>query len=128
MTALCEAGCGRPATKGSGGKWCFWDDPSVEASTKLQARQLGGRRGQLTPTETARLFDELEPASAESRTAFRVRLMELLAVGKIPSSKYRDFMLALDGMSKDRPHGKPEKPPVLVEVVRPGQRGEREIA
>jgi hypothetical protein len=117
MIALCEAGCKRPATKGSGGRWCYWDDPAVETSTKLQARQLGGRRGQLTPTETARLFDELEPGSPASRTAFRVRLMELLAVGKIPSSKYRDFMLALDGMAKDQlKSATPSRGPLVVEV------------
>jgi hypothetical protein len=128
MKAACSCGCGRQATKASSYTWAYWCDPTVAADMKLQARQLGGRRGQLTPAETARLFDELEPGSAESRTAFRVRLMELLAVGKIPSSKYRDFMVALDGIAKDRPQGKPEKSPVVVEVLRHGQQGQREIA
>lgn len=118
MKATCSCGCGRQATKASGYTWAYWCDPSVEATTKLQARQLGGRRGQLTPAETARLFDELEPGSAESRTAFRVRLMQLLAVGKIPSSKYRDFMLALDGMGKDQAKSSSLAPALVVEVQR----------
>jgi hypothetical protein len=114
--ALCEAGCGRPATTGSGGKWCYWDDPAIEASAKLAARQVGGRRGQLTPAEAARLFDALEPGSAESRNACRLELMKRRATGKLSSGMFRDLLSALDGMSKDQPKLAPTRGPLVVEV------------
>lgn len=130
MIALCGAGCGRPATKGSAGRWCFWDDPAVEASTKLQARQLGGRRGQMTPAEAAQLFDQLEPASAESRTAFRLKLMALLSVGRLTGSMYRDLLAGLDSLGKDQertPKGKPA-PTLVVEIQKYGGNGQEPAA
>lgn len=117
---LCACGCGRQATKASGYTWAYWCDPAVSAETKLQARQLGGRRGQMTPAEAIRLFDQLEPSSAESRTTFRLKLMELLSVGRLTGSMYRDLLAGLEGMSKDHERqGKPAAPGrVVVEVQR----------
>ncbi len=71
----------------------------------------------MSPADAARLFDQLDPTSAESRTAFRLRLMELLSVGRLTGSMYRDLLSGLDGMGKDQarsPNGKPDRPPVVV--------------
>jgi len=117
--ALCESGCGRPATKQSGYRWAWHCDPAVSAQEKKQAMQLGGRRGQMTPAEASRLFDQLEPSSAESRTAFRLKLMELLSVGRLTGSMYRDLLAGLDGMGKDQAKAPaPPAVPLVVEVQR----------
>lgn len=122
--ALCESGCGRPATKGSGYRWAWHCDPAVDAKEKKQALQLGGRRGQMTPAEASQLFNQLEPASAESRTTFRLRLMELLAVGRLTGSMYRDLLAGLDGMGKDQAKA-PAAPaaPLVVEIQKFGTNG-----
>lgn len=117
--SLCESGCGRPATKQSGYRWAWHCDPAVPAREKKQALQLGGRRGQMTPSEAAQLFNQLEPNTAESRTAFRLKLMELLSVGRLTGSMYRDLLAGLDGMSKDQAKGQaPPPPPVVVEIMK----------
>src|SRR6266508_4478197 len=100
--ARCECGCGRYASRRSGYRWYHGHDPAVDAEEKLAALQLGGRRGQMSPADAARLFDQLDPTSAESRTAFRLRLMELLSVGRLTGSMYRDLLAGLDGMGRDR--------------------------
>lgn len=115
--ALCESGCGRPATKQSGYRWAWHCDPAVDAKEKKQALQLGGRRGQMTPAEASQLFNQLDPNSAESRTAFRLRLMELLSVGRLTGSMYRDLLAGLDGMTKDQVKAvAPPPTPLVVEV------------
>lgn len=68
----------------------------------------------MTPAEAASLFDQLEPGSAESRTAFRLKLMELLSVGRLTGSMYRDLLAGLDGMGKDQAKAGPPTPPALV--------------
>lgn len=119
---LCTGSCGRPATKASGYKWCYWCDPAIPNEEKQAARQLGGRRGQMAPAEVARLFDQLDPNSAESRTALRVRLMELLSVGRLTGSMYRDLLAGLDGMGKDQERTPKSMPrSVLVEVQKFGE-------
>jgi hypothetical protein len=112
-------GCFRNATKASDFRWCYWCDPSIPEETKKSAQRLGGRRGQMTPAEASRLFEGLDPTSAESRTAFRVQLMELLALGRLTSSMYRDMLAGLDGMGKDRDQAKAAGPAaVVVELQR----------
>jgi hypothetical protein len=122
--ALCACGCGVRATKASGYRWGYHHDPAIPAQEKKQALQLGGRRGQMTPSDASRLFDTLEPASAESRTAFRRRLMELLAVGRLTGSMYRDLLAGLDGMTKDQAKA-PAAPaaPLVVEIQKFGGNG-----
>src|SRR6266508_1521966 len=100
--ARCECGCGRHASRRSGYRWYHGHDPAVPQEEKRAALALGGRRGQMTPAEAGRLFDQLDPTSAESRTAFRLRLMELLSVGRLTGSMYRDLLAGLDGMGRDR--------------------------
>ena len=118
---LCQCGCGRQATKASDYCWSYWCDPGVSAEAKLAARRLGGRRGQMTPAEAAKLFAQLEPGSAESRTNFRLRLMELHAVGRLTGSMYRDLLAGLDGMGKDQAKAPPPPAtPLVVEVARFG--------
>ena len=118
MKAACSCGCGRPATKASGYTWAYWCDPSVEATTKLQARQLGGRRGQLTPAETARLFDELEPGSAEPDGLPVSASCELLAVGKIPSSSTATSCSPSTACGQGPSEGRTSLAPALVVEVR----------
>jgi hypothetical protein len=116
---LCSCGCGGQATKASGYRWAYVHDPGVPEAERLAARQLGGRRGQMTPAEASRLFDQLEPTSAESRTTFRLKLMELLSVGKLTGSMYRDLLAGLDGMGKDQAKVQaPPAAPLVVELQR----------
>jgi len=73
----------------------------------------------MTPAEASRLFDMLEPSSAESRTTFRLKLMELLSVGRLTGSMYRDLLAGLDGMGKDQAKAvAPPPTPLVVEVQR----------
>jgi len=119
--ARCQCGCGRHASRRSGYRWYHGHDPAVPDEEKRAALQLGGRRGQMAPAEASRLFEQLDPHSAESRTAFRLRLMELLSIGRLTGSKYRDLLAGLDGMGKDQAKGQaPLAPPVIVEVQRFG--------
>jgi hypothetical protein len=78
----------------------------------------------MTPSEASRLFDTLEPSSAESRTAFRLKLMELLSVGRLTGSMYRDLLAGLDGMAKDQAKA-PAAPaaPLVVEIQKFGGNG-----
>ena len=122
--ALCESGCGRPATKQSGYRWAWHCDPAVPAQEKKQALQFGGRRGQMTPSEATQLFNQLEPRSAESRTAFRLKLMELLSVGRLTGSMYRDLLAGLDGMTKDQAKTlAAPAAPLIVEIQKFGTNG-----
>ena len=79
--------------------------------------QLGGRRGQMTPAEASQLFNQLDPSSSESRTAFRLRLMELLSVGRLTGSMYRDLLAGLDGMTKDEARSPKVQPAITYNVV-----------
>jgi hypothetical protein len=112
-------GCSRNATKANGYVWCYWCDPSVPEAEKAAARQLGGRRGQMTASEAAKLFEGLDLANAESRAGFRLRLMEQLMAGKLTSSRYRDLLAGLEAQSKDQAKGQaPPAAPLVVEVQR----------
>jgi hypothetical protein len=117
--ARCECGCGRHASRRSGYRWYHGHDPAVPLEEKRAALQLGGRRGAMSPAEASQLFESLEPTNAESRTAFRLRLMELLSVGRLTGSMYRDLLAGLDGMTKDQVKGQaPPAAPLVVEVQR----------
>jgi hypothetical protein len=73
----------------------------------------------MTPAEASQLFNQLEPTSAESRTTFRLRLMELLSVGRLTGSMYRDLLAGLDGMGKDQAKIPPaQAAPVVVEIMK----------
>jgi hypothetical protein len=114
---LCEKGCGRPATRASGGRWCYWDDPAVEASTKLASRQLGGRRGLLGPVEAALLLEGGDIETAAGRNALRARLMAARASGQLGGALYRDLLAGLSDSSRDLDRqGKPATPPKQIVV------------
>jgi hypothetical protein len=123
MRSLCEGGCGRRPTKASGRRWCFWCDPSVSEETKLSARQLGGRRGILGPSEALALL-EGDLGTSEGRGLVRARLMQARASGQLGTGMYRDLLAGLDGAAKDQERKVLAKPsPIIVEVQKYGPNG-----
>lgn len=124
--ALCQAGCGRPATKASAGRWCYWDDPAVPAAEKLQARQLGGRRGAMTPAEVVQALENADLDSREGRQRLRERFLSLRLAGRITTGEYRDVLAAVDGAAREQlKAATPPARPLVVEVERPGVRVHR---
>jgi len=120
--ALCSCGCGGRATKASGYRWAYVHDPGVPEAERLAGRQLGGRRGAMSPAEVTRLLDGADLDTREGRHQLRDRALRLLLAGRIGSQKYRDLLAAVDGAAKDQERSpKGQTPaPVLVEVQRYG--------
>lgn len=98
---LCGCGCGRQATKASGYTWSYWCDPAVSAQEKRASRQLGGRRGQMTPAEVVKALEGTNIDTIEGRNDRRDRLWRLRMANRITSSMFRDGLAALEGAAKD---------------------------
>lgn len=116
--ALCSDGCGGRATKASGYRWAYVHDPGVPEAERLAGRQLGGRRGAMTPAEVTRLLDGADLDTREGRHQLRDRFLRLRLAGRIGSQMYRDLLAAVDGAAKDQersPKG-PPAPTLIVEV------------
>ena len=118
--ALCESGCGRPATKRSGYRWAWHCDPAVSDEEKRAALRLGGRRGAMTPAEVVALLEGATLDSRDGRQQLRDRFLRLRLAGRIGTGVYRDLLAAVDGAAKDadRTAAKPPAAPVVVEVAR----------
>jgi hypothetical protein len=121
LAPACVGGCGRLATKRGEGRWCFWCAPNVSEEEKLAARRLGGRRGIMGSSEAALLLDGELLKTPAGRTEIRSRIMAARAIGKLGVSLFRDLLAGLDSAARDQERqGKPEPPPVFVEVQRFG--------
>jgi hypothetical protein len=124
---LCSCGCGRQATKASEYTWSYWCDPTVPAEEKLSSRQLGGRRGAMTPAEVVRLLEGADLDTREGRQQLRDRFLRLRLAGRIGTGVYRDLLAAVDGASKDVDRApKARQAPLIVEVARFGSNGHEE--
>src|SRR5262249_18832087 len=84
--------CGRQASKSSGYRFCWDCDPSVSAENKALARQLGGRRGAMTPSEVVRLLEGADLDTREGRQQLRDRFLRLRMAGRIRTGVDRDLL------------------------------------
>lgn len=100
MKALCSGGCGRQATKASGWLWCYWCDPAVDESKKLQARKHGGQMtkqaAELVKTvqvvrqpdpELAAWADTIAWADEAAIHAFQLELAKRIAKGTVTTEQ-----------------------------------------
>jgi hypothetical protein len=115
--ALCSCGCGGRATKASGYLWAYVHDPGVPEADRLAGRQLGGRRGSMTPAEVVRLLDGAPIETQEGRQQLRDRFLRLRLAGRIGTGVYQDLMRALDGAAKDQDRTPKPKTAQPIEVI-----------
>lgn len=128
--ALCSCGCGGMATKASNYRWAYVHDPAIPDAQRLAERQLGGRRGAMTPAEISRLLDGADLDTREGRQHLRDRFLRLRLAGRIGGGIYQDLLRAVDGAAKDHDRTPAKASPhnIVVEVARYGGNGHPEPA